>query len=197
MEKTLDINLTGTFYVCRAVITGMRQQNYGRIVNIASIVGKEGNPNASAYSASKAGVIALTKSLAKETADLNISVNCITPAAARTRIFEQISEEHIQYMLSKIPEAVLFKLKRLRQWSAGLLLKRIPLRLEPPLISRVGEPLIEISNTKYSGTDDQSNLLRSCGQKSVYHWWGQWYRQGHCGSVLCSKSRSFLRRFEQ
>ena len=102
-KKTLDINLTGTFYVCRAVITGMRQQNYGRIVNIASIAGKEGNPNASAYSASKAGVIALTKSLAKETADLNISVNCITPAAARTRIFEQISEEHIQYMLSKIP----------------------------------------------------------------------------------------------
>ena len=104
-KKTLDINLTGTFYVCRAVITGMRQKNYGRIVNIASIAGKEGNPNASAYSASKAGVIALTKSLAKETADLKISVNCITPAAARTRIFEQISEEHIQYMLSKIPRA--------------------------------------------------------------------------------------------
>ena len=101
-KKTLDINLTGTFYVSRAVITGMRQQNYGRIVNIASIAGKEGNPNASAYSASKAGVIALTKSLAKENTDLNISVNCITPAAARTRIFEQISEEHIQYMLSKL-----------------------------------------------------------------------------------------------
>jgi 2-dehydro-3-deoxy-L-rhamnonate dehydrogenase (NAD+) len=85
------------------VIPYMLRQNYGRIVNIASIAGKEGNPNASAYSAAKAGVIALTKSLGKETADRNISVNCITPAAARTRIFDQITQEHIDYMLSKIP----------------------------------------------------------------------------------------------
>jgi 3-oxoacyl-[acyl-carrier protein] reductase len=81
----------------------MLRQNYGRIVNIASIAGKEGNPNASAYSASKAGVIALTKSLGKETADRNISVNCITPAAAKTRIFDQMTREHIDFMLSKIP----------------------------------------------------------------------------------------------
>jgi 3-oxoacyl-[acyl-carrier protein] reductase len=81
----------------------MLRAGYGRIVNVASIAGKEGNPNASAYSASKAGVIALTKSLGKETADKNIAVNCITPAAARTRIFDQMSQEHIDFMLSKIP----------------------------------------------------------------------------------------------
>jgi 3-oxoacyl-[acyl-carrier protein] reductase len=81
----------------------MLRQNYGRIVNVASIAGKEGNPNASAYSASKAGVIALTKSLGKETAGQNIAVNCITPAAARTRIFDQMTQEHIDYMLSRIP----------------------------------------------------------------------------------------------
>jgi 3-oxoacyl-[acyl-carrier protein] reductase len=81
----------------------MLQQNYGRIVNVSSIAGKEGNPNASAYSAAKAGVIALTKSLGKELAEYNIAVNCITPAAARTRIFDQISQQHIDYMLSKIP----------------------------------------------------------------------------------------------
>ena len=81
----------------------MQEQNYGRIVNIASIAGKEGNPNAMPYSAAKAGVIALTKSLGKELADKNIAVNCVTPAAAKTRIFDQISQEHIDYMLSKIP----------------------------------------------------------------------------------------------
>jgi 2-dehydro-3-deoxy-L-rhamnonate dehydrogenase (NAD+) len=81
----------------------MIQQNYGRIVNVASVAGKEGNPNASAYSAAKAGVIALTKSLGKELANYNISVNCVTPAAARTRIFDQMSQQHIDYMLSKIP----------------------------------------------------------------------------------------------
>ncbi|MGC1295408.1 MAG: SDR family NAD(P)-dependent oxidoreductase [Alloacidobacterium sp.] len=102
-KDVLDINLTGVFLCCRAVVPYMLRQNYGRIVNVASIAGKEGNPNASAYSASKAGVIALTKSLGKETANHNISVNCITPAAARTRIFEQITEEHIEFMLSKIP----------------------------------------------------------------------------------------------
>jgi 2-dehydro-3-deoxy-L-rhamnonate dehydrogenase (NAD+) len=102
-KQIIDINLTGVFLCCRAVIPFMLQQNYGRIVNVASIAGKEGNANASAYSASKAGVIAFTKSLGKETAGKNIAVNCITPAAARTRIFEQITQEHIDFMLSKIP----------------------------------------------------------------------------------------------
>src|SRR5690606_21190133 len=91
--------------VNKAVVPGMERRNYGRIVNIASIAGKEGNPNASAYSASKAGVIALTKSLGKELAGKNIAVNCITPAAARTPIFDQMTQEHIDYMLSKIPRA--------------------------------------------------------------------------------------------
>ena len=102
-NKIMSVNLNGTFHTNRAVIAGMKQRGYGRIVNIASIAGKEGNPNASAYSASKAGVIALTKSLGKEAADFNIGVNCVTPAAARTAIFDQMSEEHINYMLSKIP----------------------------------------------------------------------------------------------
>ena len=87
----------------KAVIPHMKAANYGRIVNIASIAGKEGNPNASAYSASKAGVIGLTKSVGKELAGYDIAVNCVTPAAARTRIFDQMSEEHIEFMLSKIP----------------------------------------------------------------------------------------------
>jgi 2-dehydro-3-deoxy-L-rhamnonate dehydrogenase (NAD+) len=89
--------------VNRAVVPGMKARNYGRIVNIASIAGKEGNPNAGAYSASKAAVIGLTKSLGKELAGYDIAVNCVTPAAARTRIFDQMSQEHIGYMLSKIP----------------------------------------------------------------------------------------------
>lgn len=102
-RKVLSINVDGTFHCCQAVVPGMREQNYGRIINIASVAGKEGNPNASAYSASKAAVIALTKSLGKELADYNIGVNCVTPAAAKTRIFDQISQEHIDFMLSKIP----------------------------------------------------------------------------------------------
>ena len=102
-RRVMDINLFGVFYCCHAILPHMLTRNYGRIVNVASVAGKEGNPNASAYSASKAGVIALTKSLGKETATNNIAVNCITPAAARTRIFEQMSEEHVDYMLSKIP----------------------------------------------------------------------------------------------
>ncbi len=102
-RRILDVNLNGVFYCCRAVVKGMIARDYGRIVNVASIAGKEGNPNACAYSASKAGVIALTKSLGKETAGQNIAVNCVTPAAARTRIFDQMSEEFIAYMLSKIP----------------------------------------------------------------------------------------------
>ena len=102
-RRVIDVNLLGVYYCCRAIVPHMLRQNYGRIVNVASIAGKEGNPNASAYSASKAGVIALTKSLGKETAGKNIAVNCITPAAARTRIFDQMSKEHVDYMLSKIP----------------------------------------------------------------------------------------------
>ena len=102
-RRIVDVDLTGTFLVLRFVAARMVTCGYGRIVAIASVAGKEGNPNASAYSAAKAGVIALTKSLGKELADWNIAVNCVTPAAARTRIFDQMSEEHIQYMLSKIP----------------------------------------------------------------------------------------------
>ena len=102
-RRVIDVDLNAVYYCCRAVVPRMRDQDYGRIVNVASIAGKEGNPNAAAYSAAKAGVIALTKSIAKETAEKNISVNCITPAAARTRIFDQISQQHIDYMLSKIP----------------------------------------------------------------------------------------------
>ena len=101
--QIVAINLNGTFHVNKAVVPAMRKQKYGRIVNIASVAGKDGNPNASAYSASKAGVMGLTKSLGKELAGEDIAVNCVTPAAARTRIFDQMSQEHIDYMLSKIP----------------------------------------------------------------------------------------------
>jgi 3-oxoacyl-[acyl-carrier protein] reductase len=104
-KRVLSINLDGAFHVNKAVVPGMVARDYGRVVNIASIAGKEGNPNASAYSASKAGVIALTKSLGKETAGRNVAINAITPAAARTKIFEQMSQQHIDYMLSKIPRA--------------------------------------------------------------------------------------------
>ena len=102
-QRVIDLDLSAVFLCCKAVVPQMIQQNYGRIVNIASIAGKEGNPNACAYSAAKAGVIGLTKTLGKELADYNIAVNCLTPAAAKTRIFDQISQEHIDYMLSKIP----------------------------------------------------------------------------------------------
>ena len=102
-SRVMRLNVDGTLHCCQAVIPGMIKRNYGRLVLVASIAGKEGNPNASAYSASKAAVIALTKSLGKELATQDIAVNCITPAAARTRIFDQMSEEHIGYMLAKIP----------------------------------------------------------------------------------------------
>ena len=102
-KKVIDIDLSGIFYTSKVIVPHMIENNYGRIVNISSIAGKEGNPNAMPYSAAKAGVIALTKSLGKELADKNIAVNCITPAAAKTKIFDQISQEHIDYMLSKIP----------------------------------------------------------------------------------------------
>ena len=102
-QKVIDIDLTGVFYCCKTIVPHFIKNNYGRIVNISSIAGKEGNPNAMPYSAAKAGVIALTKSLGKELAENNISVNCVTPAPAKTRIFDQITQEHIDYMLSKIP----------------------------------------------------------------------------------------------
>ncbi len=101
--KVMQVNLNGLFYCCRELVPHMRTRNYGRIVNIASVAGKDGNPNASAYSASKAAVMALTKSLGKELADTGVRVNCITPAAVKTAIFDQMSPEHIQFMLSKIP----------------------------------------------------------------------------------------------
>lgn len=102
-REVMDVNLTGLFLCCREVVPVMRDANYGRIVNIASVAGKDGNPNASAYSASKAAVIALTKSLGKELADTGVRVNCVTPAAVKTAIFDQMTEQHIQFMLSKIP----------------------------------------------------------------------------------------------
>jgi len=120
-KKVLELDLNAVFYCCKAIASHMIKNNYGRIVNIASIAGKEGNPNASAYSTAKAGVIGLTKSLGKELADKNIAVNCVTPAAAKTRIFDQMTEEHINYMLSKIPRnrfALVDELASLVAWLA-------------------------------------------------------------------------------
>ena len=102
-RQVIEVDLNAVFYCCRAVVPGMIAKGYGRIVNVASIAGKEGNPSASAYAAAKAGVIALTKALGKELATHDIAVNCITPAAARTRIFDQITQEFVDYMLAKIP----------------------------------------------------------------------------------------------
>jgi len=112
-KKVLDLNLNAVFYCLKAITPHMIENNYGRIVNIASIAGKEGNPNASAYSASKAGIIGLTKSLGKELANKNIAVNTITPSAAKTKIFDQMTKEHIDYMLSKIPRNRFVKVEEL------------------------------------------------------------------------------------
>jgi len=119
-KQVIDINLTGVFLCCGAILPHFLEQGYGRIVNVASIAGKEGNANASAYSASKAGVIAFTKSLGKETANKNIAVNCITPAAARTRLFEQMSREHIDFMLSRIPRGRFLELDEVSSMVAWL-----------------------------------------------------------------------------
>ena len=119
-KQVIDIDLTGVFNCLHIVSPIMIEQNYGRIVNVASIAGKDGNPNAAPYSAAKAGVIALTKSLGKELAAYDISVNCITPAAAKTRIFDQISEDHINYMLSKIPRNRFLKVEEAASMVAWL-----------------------------------------------------------------------------
>jgi len=119
-RQVMEVNLTGVFLCCHAIVPHMIERNYGRVVNISSIAGKEGNPTASGYSASKAGVIALTKSLGKETAGYNIAVNCLTPAAAKTRIFEQVSEEHIAFMLSKIPRGRFLKVEEVSSMVAWL-----------------------------------------------------------------------------
>lgn len=119
-EQVMSVNLTGTYLMNKAVIPGMKAQNYGRIVNIASVAGKEGNPTAGAYSASKAGVIALTKTLGKELAAFDIGVNCVTPSAARTAIFDQMTQEHIDYMLSKIPRARFVKVEEIAAMVAWL-----------------------------------------------------------------------------
>jgi len=117
-QQVIRVNLDGPFHCCRALAPGMIAQNNGRIVNIASVAGKEGNPNASAYSVSKAGVIALTKSLGKELAGYDIAVNAITPAAAKTAIFDQMKQEHIDYMLSKIPRARFVKVEEIAALTA-------------------------------------------------------------------------------
>ncbi|MBL8580666.1 MAG: SDR family oxidoreductase [Rhizobiaceae bacterium] len=122
-QRVIEINLNGTFYVNRAFVPGMKARNYGRIVNIASIAGKEGNPNASAYSASKAGVIGLTKSLGKELAGFDIAVNCITPATAKTRILEQLKPEFIEYMLSRIPRGRFLEIEEAANMVAWLVSK--------------------------------------------------------------------------
>ena len=112
-NKIIDINLHGTFYCCKSIVPHMIKNNYGRIVNIASVSGKDGNPNASAYSSSKAGVLGLTKSLGKELAKYNIAVNAITPAGAKTRILDQMSKEHVQRMLSMVPRGRFLELEEL------------------------------------------------------------------------------------
>jgi len=109
-NQIVQINLMGTFYCCKSIVPNMIKNNYGRIVNVASVAGKDGNPNASAYSSAKAGIIALTKSLGKELADKNIAVNAVTPSTANTKILNQMSEKHVEYMLSKVPRGRFLKL---------------------------------------------------------------------------------------
>ncbi len=119
-REVVEVDLNAVFYCCRAVVPRMLAQNYGRIVNVASIAGKEGNPSASAYAAAKAGVIALTKALGKELATHDIAVNCITPAAARTRIFDQITQEFVDYMLARIPRGRFVKVEEIASMVAWL-----------------------------------------------------------------------------
>ena len=122
-RRVIDIDLNGTFYVNRAVLPGMKQRNYGRIVNIASIAGKEGNPNASAYAAAKGGVIAMTKAVGKECAKFDIAINCITPATAKTRILDELKPEFIDYMLSRIPRGRFLEVEEAANMVAWLVSK--------------------------------------------------------------------------
>ena len=119
-KKVLDTNLQGTFYCCKAVVPIMIKNNYGRIVNVASISGKEGNANASAYSSAKAGVIGLTKALGKELANKNIAVNAVTPTTANTRILKQMTDKHVKFMLSKVPRNRYLELNELASMVAWL-----------------------------------------------------------------------------
>ncbi len=119
-RRVIEVDLNGVYYCCRAIVPHMRERDYGRVVNVASIAGKEGNPNAAAYSAAKAGVIAMTKSIAKEVADRNVAINCITPAAARTRIFDQITQAQIDYMFSRIPRGRFVKVEEVAAMVAWL-----------------------------------------------------------------------------
>jgi 3-oxoacyl-[acyl-carrier protein] reductase len=119
-RRVIDVDLMGIFHCCRALVPYMREQHYGRIVLMSSVAGKEGNPNASAYSAAKAGVMALAKSLGKELAAENIAVNCVTPTAARTRIFDQMTDAHIAFMLSKIPRGRFLEVAELASLVAWL-----------------------------------------------------------------------------
>jgi len=112
-NKVIEINLNGTFNCCKAIVPNMIENNYGRIVNIASVAGKDGNVNASAYSSSKAAVLALTKSLGKELAEKNIAVNAVTPAGAKTRILDQMTDKHVKFMLSKVPRGRFLELQEL------------------------------------------------------------------------------------
>ena len=122
-KRVIDIDLNGTFYVNRAVVPGMKARNYGRIVNIASIAGKEGNPNASAYAAAKGGVIAMTKALGKELAKYDIAVNAISPATAKTRILDELKPEFIDYMLSRIPRGRFLEVEEAANMVAWLVSK--------------------------------------------------------------------------
>jgi NAD(P)-dependent dehydrogenase (short-subunit alcohol dehydrogenase family) len=122
-HRVIAIDLNGTFYVNRAVLPGMKQRNYGRIVNIASIAGKEGNPNASAYAAAKGGVIAMTKAVGKECAKYDIAINCITPATAKTRILDELKPEFIDYMLSRIPRGRFVEVEEVANMVAWLVSK--------------------------------------------------------------------------
>jgi 2-dehydro-3-deoxy-L-rhamnonate dehydrogenase (NAD+) len=122
-REVIEIDLNAVYYCCRAVVPQMIERNYGRICNVASIAGKEGNPSASAYAAAKAGVIALTKALGKELATHDIAVNCITPAAARTRIFDQITQEFVDYMLAKIPRGRFVEVEEIAAMVAWLVSK--------------------------------------------------------------------------
>jgi 3-oxoacyl-[acyl-carrier protein] reductase len=119
-RQVVDVDLNAVFYCLKALTPAMREKGYGRIVNVASVAGKEGNPNAAAYSAAKAGVIALTKSLGKELAGMDIAVNCVTPAAAKTAIFDQMSQTHIDFMLSKIPRGRFVKVEEIAAMVAWL-----------------------------------------------------------------------------